>query len=105
MSQQSEAVIEHARNAGYDIVLLAHILAVVASFGAVAVAGAYAVALSRPGPGPDRVARYYRPGVNWAGKILFAVPLLGFILMALSHGDWTFSDAWIAIGLIMWLVS
>lgn len=105
MSQQLEAVVEHARNAGYDIVLLAHILAVIASFGVVVVAGAYALALSRPGPMADSVARYYRPGINWAGRVLFAVPVLGLVLMAMSHGDWTFSDAWILIGIVLWVIA
>ncbi len=96
---------EHARGPGYDIVLLAHVLAVVAAFGAVAVAGAYAVVVSRPGPIPESVVRYYRPGVNWAGRVLFAVPVLGLVLMAMSNGDWTFSDTWIAIGLVLWVVA
>jgi hypothetical protein len=97
--------VEPSRNAGYDVVLLAHILAVIASFGAVVVAGAYAIVLSRPGPIPDGVARYYRPGVNWAGRVLFAVPVLGFVLMAMSDGDWTFSDGWIVIGLVLWVAA
>ena len=47
---------EHARGAAYDLVLLAHVLAALVGLGAVAVAGAYAWALSRAGPAPNRCA-------------------------------------------------
>ncbi|HXW38540.1 MAG TPA: hypothetical protein VEJ44_02505, partial [Acidimicrobiales bacterium] len=89
----------------YDIVLLAHILAVIAAFGAVVTAGASALSLARPGPPPERVVRYYRPGVNWAGRVVFLVPVLGVVLMALSKGAWTFADGWILIGLVLWVVA
>lgn len=94
----------HARDAAYDVVLLAHVLAAVVGLGAVVVAGAYALVLRRSGPGPESVRRYYRPGVNWAGRVLFLIPVLGVALMALSHGDWSFADGWITIGLALWAV-
>ncbi len=89
----------------YDVVLVAHILAVVAALVAVAVAGVSALALLRPGPVPDGVRRYYRPGINWAGRTLFLVPVLGVVLVAQSKGRWTFSDGWIVIGLVLWVVA
>jgi hypothetical protein len=92
----------HARDAAYDVVLLAHVLAALVGLGAVVVAGAYALALRSSGPGSEPVRRYYRPGVNWAGRVLFLIPVLGVALMAMSGGDWTFSDGWITIGLMLW---
>jgi hypothetical protein len=92
-----------ARDAAYDIVLVAHVLAALVAFGAVAVAGAYAWALRSRGASTESLRRYYRPGVNWAGRVLFLVPVLGVALVAMSDGDWSFSDAWIAIGLVLWL--
>jgi hypothetical protein len=92
----------HARDAGYDVVLLAHVLAAAVGLGAIVVSGAYAWALRRSGPGTEAVRRYYRPGVNWAGRILFLIPVLGVALVAMSHGDWSFSDGWITIGLALW---
>jgi hypothetical protein len=109
---------EHARSAAYDIVLLGHVLSALAGYGVLVVAGAYALALGRPGPtsepvrryyrpGPtsEPVRRYYRPGVNWAGRVLALVPVLGAVLVAMSKGDWSFSDEWIIIGLLLWAVS
>jgi hypothetical protein len=91
-----------SRSAGYDLVLLAHVLAALIGLGTVAVAGGYALALSRAGPGSEAVRRYYRPGVNWAGRILFLVPVFGVLLIAMSKGAWSFSDSWISIGLVLW---
>ncbi len=92
----------HARDAAYDVVLLAHVLAAAIGLGAVVVAGTYAWALLRSGSGSEAVRRYYRPGVNWAGRVLFLIPVLGLALMGMSHGDWSFSDGWILGGLALW---
>ena len=56
-------------------------------------------ALGRGGPLPDALVRYYRPGVNWVGRVLFLVPVLGVALVAMSGGEWGRSDAWVTIGL------
>jgi hypothetical protein len=95
----------HARSAAYDIVLLAHILAVLVSLLVVAVAGGSALALARSGPSTEALRRYYRPGTNWVGRILFLVPVLGAVLVAMSHGDWSYSDDWVLIGLVVWLAA
>ncbi len=92
-----------ARSPAYDIVLLAHVLSALIGFGAVVVAGGYALALRRSGPDNGAVRRYYRPGVNWAGRILFLVPVLGVALIAMSHGRFTYSDGWIGLGLVLWV--
>jgi hypothetical protein len=95
---------DNSRNAAYDIVLLAHILTALVGFGAVMVAGGFALILSRSGPGSEAVRRYYRPGVNWAGRVLFLVPVFGVALVAMSHGQWSFSDGWVAVGFGLWAV-
>jgi hypothetical protein len=94
--------VDNARSAVYDLVLLAHVLSVIAGFGTVVVAGAYALALRRPGPVSPSVERYYRPGVNWAGRTLFLIPVFGVALIAMSHGQWSFSDGWVTLGLTLW---
>jgi len=91
-----------ARDAGYDVVLLAHVLAAAVGLGAVVLSGSYAWTLRRSGPGSESIRRYYRPGVNWAGRVLFLIPVLGVALIAMSHGDYSYSDGWIMIGLASW---
>jgi len=93
------------RGAAYDLVLLAHVLAALVAFGAVAVAGLSALTLLRTGASSESIRRYYRPGVNWAGRILFLVPVLGVALVAMSGGAWSYADGWIGLGLALWAVA
>lgn len=93
------------RGAAYDVVLLGHVLAAVIGFGAVAVAGVYALLLARSGPPSVSVLRYYRPGVNWAGRVTFLVPVLGVALVGMSHGSWSYNDHWVIGGLALWAVA
>ncbi len=90
----------------YDLVLLAHVLAAVAALVAVVASGGFALALRgalRSGrPLTEPVVRYFRPGVNWVGRVLFAVPVLGIVLMAMSGGEWSWSDTWISMGTGAW---
>ena len=97
-----QVAVSTSRGAAYDVVLLAHVLAALVAFTVVATAGAYALLLRRPGDLSESVRRYYRPGVNWAGRIVFLVPVLGVALMAMSDGAWSFSDAWVGVGLVLW---
>jgi hypothetical protein len=90
------------RGAAYDVVLLAHVLSAVVGFGAVAVAGVYAVLLGRPGTPSTSVLRYYRPGLNWGGRVTFLVPVLGVALVGMSHGSWSFGEGWVVGGLALW---
>jgi hypothetical protein len=100
------AAVVDDNSAAYDLVLLAHVLSALVGLVAVVVSGGFALALrgalSRGGPVPEAVARYFRPGTNWVGRVLFAVPVLGIALVAMSNGQWGYSDAWIDIGLAGW---
>jgi hypothetical protein len=101
---QLAVAVDNSRSAAYDIVLLAHVLSALVGFGAVVVAGGFAMILSRSGTGSEAIRRYYRPGVNWAGRILFLVPVFGVALVAMSHGEWSFSDGWVVVGFGLWAV-
>lgn len=88
----------------FDVVLLCHVLAAVVAMGTVAaggVAGAR-VRAARRGPVAASVVRYFAPGTNWAGRTLYAVPLLGLVLLGLSHGAYGFDDTWVRTGLGLW---
>ena len=104
MSHLSAVAGPPSHSAAYDLVLLAHLLSALVGFGAVVVSGAFAVVLARSGPESEALSRYYRPGVNWAGRVLFLVPVFGAILVLISKGAWSFSDRWVAIGLVLWVV-
>ena len=93
---------------GFDLVLLAHVIAAVVGLVAVVLAGVSALALRRAlaqdGPLPEALERYYRPGVNWAGRVLFLVPVLGVALLVMSDGQWSFADTWVSAGMAVWAI-
>ena len=101
-------VAAHETAAGYDIVLVIHVLSAVVATVAIAVAGGAAIALRSTLVGGRPLSagleRYYRPGVNWAGRTVMLVPIFGFALVGMSGGQWKIDDAWVSIGLVMWLV-
>ncbi len=91
----------------YTSLLMLHVLCAVVGFGTLAVTGVQA-ARARRGPsasGSDGVRRYFRPGVNWAGRALYGVPVFGFSLIGASHGAFRAADGFVVIGLLLWLTA
>ncbi len=91
----------------YTILLMAHVLCAVIGFGTMVVTGVQAGRVRRgpSGPGADGVRRYFRPGVNWAGRALYGVPLFGFALVGASDGALRSGDGFVVVGLVLWLVA
>ena len=92
---------------GYDVVLLLHVACVLTALVTVVVSGISAARLAavppdgRPG---DALLRYYAPGVNWAGRAIYGVPVFGFALLAMSHGAFDLGDRWVLGGLLVWVL-
>ncbi|MGH9109300.1 MAG: hypothetical protein ACRDY3_07545 [Acidimicrobiales bacterium] len=91
----------------FDVLLLLHVVAAVVALATVVTSGAVAArALSAAGrPPAPGVVRYFAPGVNWAGRSLHAVPLLGAALVGLSGGAYRFGDGWVVAGLALWVAA
>lgn len=90
----------------YDVLLVAHIVTALVGFGAVAVSGLSAGRGRRvPDPTSDEsVVAYFRPGPDWAGRIIFVVPALGLAL--LFGGDRSqVGSVWPWAGLGAWVVA
>jgi hypothetical protein len=87
----------------FDVVLLLHVGCVVVGLVTVVTSGATARSLSKVlhagAPFPATVVRYFRPGVNWAGRSVYGIPVFGFLLLALSHGAYSLRDSWVMVGL------
>lgn len=92
--------------AAFDIVLLLHIGCVVVAFASLLVTGTQAWrARGGPGaPGSESVARYFLPGVNWPGRALYGVLVFGFVLVVMSRGAYDLKDAFVELGLVLWIV-
>jgi hypothetical protein len=87
----------------FDLVLILHVGCVVVGL-TTTVASALTAArlrtlLRTATPFPEAVRRYFAPGVNWAGRTIYGIPLFGFGLLALGHGAYALNDGWIMGGL------
>ncbi len=99
------AVQHQPTGAAFDLVLLLHSAAAIVGLATTVTAAASATRLRRvlrsTTPLPEAVTRYFRPGVNWAGRIVYAVPVLGAALVAMSHGAYSWSDSWVVAGVVL----
>jgi len=91
--------------AAFDIVLLLHVGCVVAGLVTTTTAAATATRLRRlarvSAPVPEALRRYFRPGVNWAGRTVYGIPVFGFALLATSQGAYALGDGWVLAGLAL----
>ena len=89
--------------AAFDIVLLLHVACVVVGLVTTATAAATATRLRRllgsSLPLPETLRRYFRPGVNWAGRTVYGIPVFGFALLAMSQGAYALGQGWVLGGL------
>ena len=102
----SLATVAAPTGAAFDIVLLLHIGFVLVGFASLAVTGtqAWRARGGAEAPGSESVARYFRPGVNWPGRALYGVGVLGFVLVAMSRGAYGLDDRFVQLGLVLWIV-
>ena len=89
--------------AAFDVVLLLHVgcvvVGLVTTLTAAATAGRLRRLLRSPAPLPETLRRYFRPGVNWAGRFVYGIPVFGFALLAMSQGAYALGDGWVLAGL------
>jgi hypothetical protein len=91
----------------FDVVLIIHVGCVVVAL-TTTVASALSAArlrtlLRAATPLPDALRRYFRPGVNWAGRTIYGIPVFGFALLALGHGAYGLRDGWVMGGLVLFV--
>lgn len=90
----------------FTVVLVCHVVAVLVVLGAV-VAGAVAAArvLTANGELPSSVRTYFAPGGNWAGRVVYLVPVFGGVLIWMSGGAYRVGDAWVGWGIGLWFAA
>ena len=90
----------------YKVVLILHILVAIVGIGTVMLNGLYgAESKKRPGPGGLAIAQAnYRVSMV-AENFIYAILVLGLILVWLSDGQWTFSQTWVWLSIVAFVVS
>lgn len=91
----------------YKALLVLHLLAAILGFGPVMLAGAFgAKAKARRGPQGQAIAEAtYEVISQWADKFMYAVPVLGILLVLVSDDAWKFSQAWISFSFLLYFVA
>jgi hypothetical protein len=106
-SEMMSPMHQQPQGAAFDVVLLLHVGCVVVGFVTTVTAGATAARLRRlVGAGsalPEALRRYFRPGVNWAGRTVYGIPVFGFALVGMSQGAYAVTDGWVLAGLILFI--
>jgi len=101
---REDSPVSHQPNgAAFDLVLLLHVACVVVGVATTVTSAATASRLrrltERASPLSEATARYFAPGVNWAGRVMYGIPVFGFALLAMSQGAYALRDAWVLSGL------
>ncbi|MDQ3897505.1 MAG: DUF2269 domain-containing protein [Actinomycetota bacterium] len=90
----------------YDLVKVLHILAAIIGFGGTFIAGFYgAESTRREGREGLAVAETTMKVTSLAPTMaVYSVPILGILLILLSDDTWKFSDAWISLSFLLYIV-
>jgi uncharacterized membrane protein len=87
----------------YQIILLLHIVAAIVGFGGVIAQGTYnAKAFAANAGDASVILRTTRAVTDLAHYGIYAVFVLGIILISLSGGDISFGDPWISASFAIW---
>ena len=95
--------------AAFHVVLLLHVGCAVAGLVTTVTAAATASRLRRllvaGATVPEALHRYFQPGVNWAGRLIWGIPVFGFALLAMSGGAYSLRDGWVLAGLVLFVAA
>ncbi|MCU1345318.1 MAG: Conjugal transfer protein TrbL [Acidimicrobiia bacterium] len=89
----------------YKFLVVLHLIVAIVGFGGVLLNGVYAAqARKRPGPEGRAVIEANYAVSMLAEKFIYAVPVLGLAAMGLSDKAWKFSQTWIWLSLLLYVV-
>lgn len=90
----------------YKTLLVLHILTAIVGLGAVMLNGIYgAQAAKRPGP-PGRAVSEANFAVSSIGEyFIYAIPVFGILLVVVGHPMWKFSQTWIWLSLLLYVIA
>lgn len=87
----------------YQIILLLHIATAIVGFGGLIAHGAFnAKAFAAPAGEAAVLLRTTQAVTNLAHYAIYAVFVLGIVLVSLSDGDISFGDPWISASFVVW---
>jgi hypothetical protein len=93
-----------ATSVAYDIVLLIHILAGVATIVVFVTMRVSALGVVRGADAASQALRFPERR-NWAARSLHVLPITGFIMVGTGDPSVSFTHAWVIVGLICYLAA
>jgi hypothetical protein len=103
--ENMSAMHQQPTGAAFDVVLLLHVACVIVGLATTAATAATARRLRRllhgGAPVPEALRRYFQPGVNWAGRVVYGIPVFGVALVAMSRGAYALGDGWVLAGVVL----
>ena len=99
--QDGQIMMSATTSAAFDVMLIVHVL--LAIIAVVVVGAAYVAAASLGGvragdAWPEGPKRFFTPGPDIAGRMVYGVPLTGLVLVGLSGGEFSVTDPFIQAG-------
>ena len=89
----------------YKVVLVLHLMAVVIGFGGLVVTGYFgAVAARRKGREGAAIGEAVEKGYSFSEWFIYAVPVLGIVLVLMSDDAFAFSQAWVSASFVLYIV-
>jgi uncharacterized membrane protein len=91
----------------YKFVLVLHLVTAIVGFGGTTIAGIFGAKAARRGGREGQAIAETTMDVteHWAEWFIYAVPVLGIILIFLSEDVWEFSQAWISLSFLLYIVT
>lgn len=90
----------------YRVVLVLHVLCAIVGFGGVLLNGLYAAQASKRPPVAALGISEANYRVNMVAEtFIYAVPLLGFVLVWLSDGVWSFGATWVWLSIVIYVAA
>lgn len=90
----------------YKVVLVLHLVTAIVGFGGVAVTGYFgAQAAARRGREGAAIGEAVEKGYSFSEWFIYAVPVLGIVLVLLSEDVFTFSQLWVTLSFVLYIVA
>jgi uncharacterized membrane protein len=90
----------------YKVVLVLHLMAAIVGFGGMAVNGFYgAMAAARRSRDGAAIGEAVDKGYKFAEWPVYAVPILGIVLVLMSEDVFQFSQLWISLSFVLYIVA
>ena len=101
-----EAAARPPTGPGFDILLVVHVVLVVTSAAVFAAGAVYGARGSVPGGSQTpAVRRFFAQATGRTGRVLYAIPASGAILVAAGGGAFSWLDPWLDAAASLWLVA